>query len=63
MILNLSTNDALPIIGIVLPAPTVVTMTGFVGFQGPPGEPGTIVHVGPTPPIDPSINDLWVDTT
>lgn len=62
MILNLS-NYELPIIGVVLPTPTVVTMTGFVGMPGPPGTPGTIVHVGPTPPIDPNVNDLWVDTS
>lgn len=62
MILNISHYD-LPIIGIVLPEPTIVRTTGYVGLPGPPGEPGTIVHVGPTPPPDPTLNDLWVDTT
>jgi hypothetical protein len=33
------------------------------GPVGPQGAPGTIVHVGPTAPPTPSVNDLWVDTS
>lgn len=32
------------------------------GPQGDPG-PGSTIHVGPTPPLNPQPNDLWVNTT
>jgi hypothetical protein len=31
-------------------------------LTGPPGADGPKIHVGTTPPEDPEINDLWVDT-
>jgi hypothetical protein len=33
------------------------------GPAGPPGQDGTIIHVGPTAPPSPALNDLWVDTS
>lgn len=58
-------------ITIVPPNLTLVTITPVspieveivpIGIQGPPGADGTLIHVGPTPPPSPSVNDLWVDT-
>jgi hypothetical protein len=49
-----------PKIEVTLPTPIGVNI---LSIPGPPGADGTIVHVGPTPPLDPSVNDLWVDTT
>lgn len=40
-----------------------VNMIGVPGPPGPPGPSGTIIHVGPTAPPSPSVNDLWVDTS
>lgn len=37
--------------------------TGAIGPQGPPGEDGTTIAVGPTPPPSPAVGDLWVDTS
>lgn len=31
-----------------------------IGLPGPPGAPGTDVHIGPNAPIGPEI--LWIDT-
>ncbi len=30
---------------------------------GPVGDPGTAIAVSPTPPLLPSLNALWVDTS
>ena len=75
MIIEISTPDP-PVVEIVVPNPptvdvifpepssfTVTAIPGSPGPTGPPGPSGTIVHVGSTPPLDPSVNDLWVDTT
>lgn len=35
----------------------------FTGAPGAPGAPGTIVAVSPTPPPNPAVNALWVDTS
>jgi hypothetical protein len=54
-----------PIANVYAPVPAVANV-GFVGVpgpQGPPGPAGTIVHVGPTAPASPNVNDLWVDTS
>lgn len=43
-----------------------LTHTGRPGPEGPagqPGENGTIVAVQNTPPANPNIGDLWVDTS
>lgn len=47
------------------PTPMVseIGLVGIPGPMGPPGPSGTIVHVGPTAPPSPSVNDLWVDTS
>jgi hypothetical protein len=34
---------------------------GDTGDTGPQGDPGTIVAVSTTPPVDPQVGDLWVD--
>ncbi len=58
MIIEISSLN--PTIEITLPPTAEVNI---LSLPGPPGADGTIVHVGPTPPLDPSVNDLWVDTT
>ena len=45
-----------------VPMASEVNLVGIPGPQGIQGEPGTIVHVGPTAPENPNVNDLWVDT-
>lgn len=37
--------------------------TGPSGANGLPGAPGTIVAVGSSPPDNPEVGDLWVDTS
>lgn len=39
--------------------PVLVTEGGRAGPPGTPGKPGIIVS--PTPPSNPSINDLWLE--
>lgn len=54
-----------PLSTVSAPMPMVgeVSLVGIPGPPGPPGPSGTIVHVGPTAPPTPSVNDLWVDTS
>jgi hypothetical protein len=54
-----------PLSTVSAPMPMVseIGLVGIPGPQGPPGPSGTIVHVGPTAPPSPNINDLWVDTS
>ena len=40
-----------------------ISVALMTGLPGPQGLPGTIVAVQNTPPLLPSIGDLWVDTT
>lgn len=53
----------IPTLSTFMPMVSEVGLVGVPGPPGPPGPSGTIVHVGPTAPPSPSINDLWVDTS
>ena len=37
--------------------------TGPAGADGADGADGTGIHVSDTPPVDPEVDDLWVDTS
>jgi hypothetical protein len=50
-------------ISVPMPMVSELGLVGIPGPQGPPGPSGTIVHVGPTAPPSPAVNDLWVDTS
>jgi hypothetical protein len=54
---------ASPMISTPMPMVSEIGLVGIPGPPGPPGPAGTIVHVGPTAPPSPNVNDLWVDTS
>lgn len=55
--------SAVAAIDVLAPAPPAVLVEVLPGAEGLGTAAALNIHVGATPPADPAVNDVWIDTS